>query len=107
MKLQESADTKILQVEAAVSNGVESLKNGIFSILRAVESLESTLTTTTKSGIDFRDEVKRFEISLIRRALKQADGNQARAALFLNMKKTTLYCKIKQYQITVDDLEEV
>jgi transcriptional regulator with GAF, ATPase, and Fis domain len=45
------------------------------------------------------DEVKRFEIDLIRAALNRAHGNQARAARMLGVKKTTLNAKIKRYQI--------
>lgn len=50
-------------------------------------------------GIDFFDELKRFEISLIRLALAQTSGHQARAAKLLNIKPTTLNTKIKLFGI--------
>jgi PAS domain S-box-containing protein len=52
-----------------------------------------------ENGIDFNDEVKRFEMNLIQRALKQTHGNQKKAAALLRMKHTTLHTKIKRYHI--------
>ena len=45
------------------------------------------------------DEVRRFEIDLIRRALDQTGGHQSRAARLLGMNATTLNSKIKTYNI--------
>ena len=50
-------------------------------------------------GIDFFGELQQFEISLIKLALAQTSGHQARAAKLLNLKPTTLNTKIKQYKI--------
>ncbi|HZH90679.1 MAG TPA: sigma-54 dependent transcriptional regulator [Pyrinomonadaceae bacterium] len=50
-------------------------------------------------GIDFYDEVRRFEVDLIRRALEQTSGHQSRAARLLGMNATTLNSKIKTYNI--------
>jgi DNA-binding NtrC family response regulator len=50
-------------------------------------------------GINFYDEVRRFEIDLIRRALDQTSGHQSRAARLLGMNATTLNSKIKTYNI--------
>jgi DNA-binding NtrC family response regulator len=50
-------------------------------------------------GLDFYDEVRRFEIDLIRRALEQTGGHQSRAARLLGMNATTLNSKIKTYNI--------
>lgn len=50
-------------------------------------------------GIDFYNEVERFETGLIRLALDQTRGHQARAAKLLNIKPTTLNSKIKLYGI--------
>jgi DNA-binding NtrC family response regulator len=52
-------------------------------------------------GISFYDEVAKFEIRLIRRALEITGGNQSRAARLLGMNTTTLNSKIKAYNITV------
>ena len=50
-------------------------------------------------GIDFYNEVQRFETALIKLALEQAEGNQARAARLLGLRATTLNSKIKLFDI--------
>src|SRR6266699_1569130 len=52
-------------------------------------------------GVSFYDEVRRFEIDLIRRALGQTGGHQSRAARLLGMNATTLNSKIKTYNINL------
>ena len=52
-------------------------------------------------GIDFYDEVQRFETHLIRMALAETGGNQAKAARLLGIKATTLNSKIKLFNIEV------
>ncbi len=52
-------------------------------------------------GINFYDQVRRFEIDLIRRALEQTSGHQSRAARLLGMNATTLNSKIKTYNINL------
>ena len=64
-----------------------------------VETLKAELTTKAniKRGINFYDEVERYEIELIRSALNQCHGNQSRAAKLLHLKSTTLNAKMKHY----------
>jgi DNA-binding protein Fis len=50
-------------------------------------------------GIDFYEEVTQFETGLIKMALEQTGGNQAKAAELLHIKPTTLNSKIKLYKI--------
>ena len=50
-------------------------------------------------GVSFYDEVSRFEIELIRRALEFTGGHQSRAAKLLGMNNTTLNSKIKVYNL--------
>jgi DNA-binding NtrC family response regulator len=52
-------------------------------------------------GINFYDEVRHFEMDLIRRALEQTGGHQSRAARLLGMNATTLNSKIKTYNISL------
>jgi len=54
--------------------------------------------------IDFYNEVERYEIALIKRALKHASGNQRRAAELLALNSTTLNAKIKHYGINTGQL---
>src|SRR5215212_8529960 len=53
------------------------------------------------SGISFYDEVQRFETHLIKMALAETAGNQAKAARLLGIKATTLNSKIKLFKIDV------
>lgn len=50
-------------------------------------------------GVNFYDEIKKFETDLIRRALDQTGGHQSRAARLLGLNATTLNSKIKGYNI--------
>jgi DNA-binding NtrC family response regulator len=50
-------------------------------------------------GVNFYDEIKKFEIDLIRRALDQTGGHQSRAARLLGLNATTLNSKIKTHNI--------
>lgn len=67
------------------------------------ESMRSEInlssSTDLSRGINFYDEVRRFEIELIHRALAQTNGHQSRAARLLGMNATTLNSKIKTYNI--------
>jgi len=56
-------------------------------------------------GIDFYDEVQRFETHLIKMALAETGGNQSRAAKLLGIKATTLNSKIKLFNIEVSAQE--
>jgi transcriptional regulator with GAF, ATPase, and Fis domain len=53
-------------------------------------------------GIDFYDEVQKFETHLIRMALAETGGNQAKAAKLLGIKATTLNSKIKLFGIETE-----
>ena len=53
-------------------------------------------------GIDFYQEVQQFETHLIKMALDETGGNQAKAARLLGIKATTLNSKIKLFQIKYD-----
>jgi DNA-binding NtrC family response regulator len=50
-------------------------------------------------GVNFYEEVRRFETDLIHRALDQTGGHQSRAARLLGLNATTLNSKIKTYNI--------
>jgi DNA-binding NtrC family response regulator len=57
----------------------------------------------TPAQMSFYEEVRRFEIGLITRALQRADGKQKEAARLLGLKATTLNAKMKQYQMRGND----
>ncbi|HLA09485.1 MAG TPA: sigma-54 dependent transcriptional regulator [Pyrinomonadaceae bacterium] len=68
---------------------------------RSHEGASSAAVQNIGRGVNFYDEVRRFEIDLIRRALEQTGGHQSRAARLLGMNATTLNSKIKTYNINL------
>lgn len=89
---------------AAALNATRNLKQLALKLLLEAQALNEVPTLDVRSGIDFYEEVKRFEIDLIERALSFTQGNQVRAARLLKMKVTTLNTKIKHYDINIDVL---
>lgn len=85
----------------SAGGNISSLRELTFKLLRKVESIGEVRAPDIQSGIDFYDEVSRFEIDLIKRALVQTGGHQRRAARLLNLKVTTLNSKIKHYNINL------
>ena len=92
------------QPKADLYSKATALKRLVHSLLMEVQSLDNIPTVDFKEGIDFYEEVRRFEIALIEHALAQTGGHQMRAARLLNMKVTTLNSKIKHYDIRLDVL---
>ena len=66
---------------------------------RALSALLFTGLPDTATGVDFYEEVRRFETGLILSALRETGGKQCRAAALLGLKPTTLNNKIKAYDI--------
>ena len=65
-----------------------------------IETLKAELSKEQeieKEGINFYDEVERYEIELIRSALNRCGGNQTEAAKLLHLKSKTLHAKMKHY----------
>ncbi len=69
------------------------------AISGALDAVESFHPPDIRQGVNFYDEVRRFEIDLIRTALKLSAGSQRRAASLLRLNPTTLNTKIKGYNI--------
>lgn len=85
--------------EIALPDQIESLREITRSLLTELESLESLTAPAPEVNLKLEDEVRRFEIALIRAALIKTKGNQARAARLLGVKHTTLNAKVKRYQL--------
>ncbi len=95
--------------ERSSRNRVQRLLDLMDALLRETETLARDKAFTDESnrirtlnvaeGIDFYTEVERFETGLIRLALDQTGGHQARAARLLHIKPTTLNSKIKLFGI--------
>ena len=111
MALREHSDIHL--VNAGGAEGIEeekdsaggkttTLKQLALKLLLEAQSLNEVTRLDVRSGIDFYEEVKRFEVDLIQRALSFTGGNQVRAARLLKMKVTTLNSKIKHYNINTE-----
>jgi DNA-binding NtrC family response regulator len=74
--------------------------------LSEVEALDVSRGPEIDHGLSLRDEVRRFEIGLIRYALQRTGGHQARAAALLGMKATTLNSKVKLYRLNTKRLRQ-
>ena len=81
------------------AGSITTLRELVLKLLCEVQCIGEANALTIENGFDFYDEVSRFEIDLIRRALLQTGGHQVRAAKLLNLKVTTLNSKIKHYNI--------
>jgi transcriptional regulator with GAF, ATPase, and Fis domain len=79
---------------------LNTLRETVLLLLDEVESLAIRRPVDIKGGARFSDEVRQFEVSLIRTALGRTSGSQTRAARLLGLKPTTLNAKIKRYRIT-------
>jgi DNA-binding NtrC family response regulator len=76
-----------------------ALSSLVASLDIAIEDLENFVWPPLHDDFDFYDEVRRFEMSLIRKALRVTRGSQIDAAKLLQLKATTLNAKIKKYRI--------
>ena len=84
--------------DASVDVRLNTLRETVLQLLEEVESLAISKPIDVKNGVRFSDEVRQFEVSLIRTALGRT-GSQTRAAKLLGLKPTTLNAKIKRYGI--------
>jgi transcriptional regulator with GAF, ATPase, and Fis domain len=107
--LRAAVQAPFKMTERPVRSRVQRLADLAHILVREAETLASDKTFTEESnklrtmniaeGIDFYDEVTRFEINLIKLALERSGRNQAAAARLLHIKPTTLNFKIKLYGI--------
>ena len=99
--LEENRNGSIKQTpsESGVDARLNTLRETVLQLLDEVESLAISRPVDIKRGARFSDEVRQFEVSLIRTALGRTSGSQTRAAKLLGLKPTTLNAKIKRYGI--------
>lgn len=71
------------------------------ALSNALAAISISRSPDVRRGVNFYEEVRRFEIDLIEEALRLTQGHQRRAAKLLEMKVTTLNAKIKFYNIEV------
>ena len=91
---QLSGDVNLLNSKLA------NISNLVSSLNEAVEDLESLDLTKMDDQFDFYHEVERFEIKLIKSALRMTGGSQIKAAKLLKLNATTLNAKIKNFKLS-------
>ena len=107
--LRAAAPPPLKMRERPARSRVQRLADLAHMLVKEAETLASDKTFTEESnklrtmniaeGVDFYDEVTRFEVNLIKLALERSGRNQAAAARLLHIKPTTLNFKIKMYGI--------
>jgi len=96
MDIQPQTETKTESVDVKL----HTLRETVLQLLEEVESLTISRAVDIKNGARFTDEVRQFEVNLIRTALGRTSGSQIRAAKLLGLKPTTLNAMIKRYNIS-------
>ena len=91
---QLARDTNLLNTKLA---NISSL---VSSLNAAVEDLEANDLARIDEQFDFYHEVERFEIKLIKSALRITGGSQIKAAKLLKLNATTLNAKIKNLNLS-------
>ncbi|MGB7926357.1 MAG: helix-turn-helix domain-containing protein [Pyrinomonadaceae bacterium] len=104
MRLVSGGDAGNSQEEAALGSKIRALKEIAQVLIKELEALGDAQPAEAKRSINLQEEVRGFEIDLIRRALKRTGGNQVRAARLLGVKVTTLNSKIIRYGINPDEV---
>jgi DNA-binding NtrC family response regulator len=99
MRSLTSLDAGSLQENGGARKAAKVLEELSNALSVAAEALQASRFPDVERGIDFYEEVSRFEAELIRRALKLTGGQQRRAARLLGLKVTTLNAKLRQYGI--------
>jgi transcriptional regulator with GAF, ATPase, and Fis domain len=89
--------------EATLSNHVEVLKDLAQALIYEIDRLRHAQLPDVEQGVNFYEEVERFEVNLIRSALEKTGGHQTRAARLLGINVTTLNHKIKRFKIELGE----
>jgi transcriptional regulator with GAF, ATPase, and Fis domain len=81
-------------------NKVELLKYLANTLSLEIEALPESPLVDVKRGINFYEEVRRYEVMLIKTALTQTQGNQKEAARLLGLNPSTINAIIKRNEIS-------
>jgi DNA-binding NtrC family response regulator len=92
-------------VEAVTHQVLKSVALALISegVAQARELASGAEPPDAPEEMSFYEEVRRFEIGLITRALRRAQGKQKAAARLLGLNATTLNAKMKQYRMREND----
>lgn len=118
LTFETSRDTRNHLDPLVLRESISNLRELVDDLSRRAEDVTCTLegfglfgvpTTLVNSRgeLDFYSEVRRFEIFLIRNALRLTGGSQVKAARLLKMHETTLNSKLKNLNIDHRDYSMV
>ena len=103
--------TIVRNLDDTSEENIQALGAVVDSLNQAVNALESLKDSETnhlfkdlelnfpKDGIDFHKATRLYEINLVKQALRQTGGHQAKAAKLLKMRTSTLNSFIKRNNI--------
>jgi DNA-binding NtrC family response regulator len=104
------AEARRLLEEQSTSLGrIEMLEELTLTLLKEIaliKDIQKIQTQAEGHRVCLADEVRRFEIGIIRQTLARTKGHQARAARLLGLNATTLNAKLKRYGIDPNPLSE-
>lgn len=86
-------------------NLLRRLAQSITSEINEIEKKQEAVAAAShqnETEISLEEQVKRFEMDLIRFALLKTGGKQNSATEFLKIKRSTLHAKIKRYRISAE-----
>jgi len=93
---------KPVAVRSSIQLHLQALSELIDAALGRLESLQDESQYSDDApSLNLREEVRRFEIELIQRALTRTCGSQVEAARLLGLNATTLNAKIKRYRLQI------
>ncbi len=92
-------DEPRLENHPDVYTQIDALYELFGALTDVLENLSHLRRRPVTTGVDFYQEVRRFERDLIEESLRATRGRQVESARLLNLKPTTLNHKIKVYKI--------
>jgi transcriptional regulator with GAF, ATPase, and Fis domain len=88
------------EVRTDIEQHIRALSDLVNMLLNQVEHIPTASDDSDDLPfLKLRDEVRRFEIDLIQRALTRTRGSQVHAAKLLGVNPTTLNAKIKRFRL--------
>ena len=102
-KVRESQEQFRRQVED-FNRMARILSRALEELVGTAEVLQSTDVPPVDLGINFYAEIRRYEVTLIKR-LRHAGVSQTKAAALFKLNKTTSHSKIKHYAIRACEYE--
>jgi DNA-binding NtrC family response regulator len=97
---EEARQSQALREQAeALKRLAQDINQAVEGLVATADVLELANATHVEIGIDFYEEVERYEVLLIKRALRHSEGSQVKAAALLKLSPTTLNSKIKHLAI--------